>query len=161
MKDEPKDLKAFSIWMKNIHTDEVENDVIKDLNDQLYEVLVTKGKGDITKMARNFFESKQVNGAAMWWRMKDEAVGKMGIQMQSLAGQIYKPDRMKKYSEVTVALDQFELAVKLYKEKLGAISDDTLMYGIRQLVPEELENDIIKNIHTCHDNFNLVRDYVL
>ena len=35
LKDEPTDLKQFKIWMKNEHNDVIENDVIKDLNDQL------------------------------------------------------------------------------------------------------------------------------
>ena len=89
-------------------------DDVEDLNKQLFEVLVFKVTGNGKKMATNLFKNSEIHGAVLWWRLKNEALGKTAVRMQNVAAQVFRPDRVLKYSDITAALDEFDTAVKLY-----------------------------------------------
>ena len=110
-------------------------------------------------MIKSLADLKNVNGIVGWWRMHDEVRGKGGQRTQALAARVYKPTRCKKYSEVKAALDQWDQDLKLYEETSGACTEDTKLYSIRQIVPDELEQDIVRNAHTLKA-YPEVREYV-
>ena len=96
------------------HLMEVQESEFEDLNKQMFEVLVFKVTGNGTTMAKNLFKNSEIHGAVLWWRLKNEALGKTAVRMQNVAAQVFRPDRVSKYSDITAALDEFDTAVKLY-----------------------------------------------
>ena len=67
-------------------------------------------------------------------------------QLQGLAGKVYSPKRAKKYSEISAAVETWEMDVRLFEKAEGkTINDQTRLYAIRQIVPEDLEKDIVKS----------------
>ena len=91
--------------------------------------------------------------------MHDEVRGTGGQRTQALAARVYKPTRCKQCSEVKVALDQWDQDLKLYEKTSGVCTEDTKLYSIRQIVPDELEQDIVRNAHTLKA-YPEVREYV-
>ena len=151
---EPQDLKGF------VQTYEVTSDVAKSLNEELYEVLCLKLRGGSLKTAKNLYDDDSNNGTVLWWKVHDEALGITGARIQGLASQVYKPKRVVKFAEVLPALEEYELACKLYGERTSRVSDDTKLFGVRQLVPSELELDIVRNAQTLGD-WKKLKDYVI
>ena len=85
--------------------------------------------------------------------------GVSGQRTQSLASEIYTPTRVKKYSDLRVALDDWDLNLARYEKISGGATEDTRIYSLRQLVPIELEEDIVRNVHTLK-SYQQVREYV-
>ena len=87
------------------------------------------------------------------------AGGFSGQRTQTLAAKIYKPARCKHYNMVKSSLDHWGQDLKMYERIAGSTTDDNKLYGIRQIVPEELEHDIMRNAHTLK-TYDLVRKYI-
>ena len=85
--------------------------------------------------------------------------GGSGQRAQTQAAKIYKPARCKHYNLVKSSLGQWGQDLKLYERIAGTTTDDTTLYGIRQIVPEELEHDIMRNARTL-ETYDLVRKYI-
>ena len=76
-----------------------------------------------------------------------------------IGGKVYSPKRIKIDVDVNAAIEEWEADVemftKLEKHELNPVSK---IYAIRQIVPEELEKDIIRN--TSLDTYEKVRTYI-
>ena len=62
------------------------------------------------------------------WVLQERVFG-----IRGLASQVYKPKRVIKFAEVLPALEEYESACKLYGERTSRVSDDTKLFGVRQL----------------------------
>jgi len=113
---------------------------------QLYQALCLKLTGTALSLVKNFLPETRTNGLVGWWKLCYEATGMTPQKMQGLAGKVYAPKRCKRYSEVTAAIEEWEIVVRHFQQAENVkLSDQTRIYSLRQLVPEELERDIIRS----------------
>ena len=78
--------------------------------------------------------------------------------MQSLAEKVFSPQRVKSYSDVNAAIEQWEVDVNMFtKMEERGLNPVTRIYAIRQIVPEELEKDIVR---ASFDDYDKVRNYI-
>ena len=81
------------------------------------------------------------------------------LRMQGLASKVFGPKRVKKYSEVEAALEEWELNVKHFQNaEQSKMSPQTMVYSVRQIVPQDLENDIIRS--NTLNTYQEVRAYI-
>ena len=102
---------------------------------------------------------KEVNGVIGWCKLAQEVTAMTSQRLQGLANKVYAPKKVKKYSDVMSALEDWELQVKIFETSEDRkLSDPTKIYSVRQLVPDELEKDLIR-INTMTD-YEVVRAYI-
>ena len=129
------------------------------LNSQLFMVLSMNVVDSALSTIRNMQEDTDANGVLGWWKLGKEVSAMTPVRLQGLANKVYAPKRVKKYSEISAAIDNWEMDLRLFEKAEGnSISEQTKIYSIRQLVPEDLEKDIVKsNTLTTYDE---VRAYI-
>jgi len=145
-----------SVW-----EDRVLGGTIEHLNNQLYTFLCLNLKDEALTMAKNM-KPRKFNAIQLWWKFYSECQSVSGQRTQQLAGLIFKPTRVKKYSDVMAALEKWELNVQKFQSgstttKLGP---EMKMYSLKQLVPEELEMMIIAQSNNLKD-YESVKKYIL
>ena len=131
------------------------------INHQLYQVLCLnlRGKALTTIKALKDDELKDINGVVGWCKLAQEVSAMTAQRLQGLADKVYAPKRCKKFSEVSHAIEEWEINAKLFeKTEDFKLSGQTRIYSIRQLVPEELERDIIKA--TTLTDIDKVENYI-
>ena len=117
------------------------------MNHQLYQVLCLnlRGKALTTIKGLKDDDLKDINGVVGWCKLAQDVSTMTSQRLQGLADKVYAPKRCKKFSEVSHAIEEWEINAKLFeKTEDFHLSGQTRIYSIRQLVPEELERDIIK-----------------
>ena len=81
-------------------------------------------------------------------------------RMQSLASKVYAPKKSKKYDDVMLNIEDWEMNVKLYeKAEKHDMPEQTKIYSVRQIVPSDLEQDIVKN--NTLDTYDKVKTYII
>jgi len=116
------------------------------MNRQLYQMLCLKLVGPALSLVKNLMGATGMNGWMGWWKCGHEATGMTSHRMQGLAQKVYTPKRCRKFHEVTSAIEEWEMAVTKFENTEGTkLSEQTRMFGLRQLVPEDLEKDIIRS----------------
>jgi len=116
------------------------------MNRQLYQILCLKLTGTALSLVKNLMGSTGLNGFIGWWKVGHEATGMTSHRMQGLAGKVYAPKRCRKLNEVSAAIEEWEIAVNKFETtERTKLTDQTRMYGLRQLVPEDIEKDIIRS----------------
>ena len=133
------------------------------LNHQLFQALCLNLQGKALKSVKLLEgeELQHCNGIIGWCKLAQDTSAMTSQRLQGLAEQVYSPKRCKKYGEVLAAIEEWELAVKLFQksEDNMKLSAQTRIYSIRQLVPEELEGDIIRSSSSL-TTFESVMKYI-
>ena len=129
------------------------------MNEQLYNFLCLNTKEKALTTVKNLITRKKVNGVVAWWKFFNECRALTGQRIQGLANVIYKPTRVKKYSDVMVAIEKWERDIRRFEEATGKIAEETKTFSLRQLVPEELDQLITSNSNTLKD-YASVKAYV-
>ena len=130
------------------------------MNHQLYQVLSLNLQGKALTMIKNIKDQKDVNGILGWCKLMQDCSSMTSQRLQGLAQKVYSPKRCKNYSEVNCAIEEWETSVIMFaKVEERELNPTTKIYGIRQIVPEELEKDIIR-ASTSLGTYEKVRDYI-
>ena len=133
-----------------------------EMNKQLYNMLCLNLKDKALAGIKNLFDQREINGFLGWWKLSFECNAMTAQRMQGLANKVFAPRRCKKYGEVTQALEEWEYVVKSYEQAQGPdnkLSGQTRVFSLRQLVPPELERDIIRS--TNLDSYEKVKAYII
>ena len=142
--------------------DDADHNVSKEwINHQLYQVLCMNLEGKALSYVKNLNDPllKDMNGIIGWIKLALQRTAMTSERLQGLADKVYAPKRCKKYSEVSAAIEDWELSVSLFEKTEDiTISPQTRIYSIRKLVPEELEKDIIRS--DGMKTFEAVRKYI-
>ena len=117
---------------------------MKNYNRELYTVLCMNLTDKALVGIQNLSGDTDKNGFVGWWKLAMECNAMTSQKLQGLNGKIHSPKRVKKYSEVLSAIDEWEKYLKLFELHDGKVSESTKVYCLRQMVPEELEKDIIR-----------------
>jgi len=130
------------------------------INTQMYNVLSMNLRGKALGSIKNLRTKTESHGLAAWWKIGRESNMMTGNKMQGLVGKVYGPKRAKTYAEVFSKIDEWDGYVKLFEEsKEGQkLCDATKIFSLRQLVPEALEMDIVRNGNL--DTYLKVRNYI-
>ena len=98
-----------------------------------------------------------------WHRFFFEARGYAAQRAQGLATRVYKPNRVHTYEDVLPAIEDLEFDVdELSKAKgVNCIDAHTRNFSLREIVPEALENDIVRNLHTLRGTDNALKEYII
>ena len=70
-------------------------------------------------MVKNMKTKTGVNGVACWWKFNHDCQALTGQRIQALANAICKPHRVKKYSEVVVAIEKWERDISRFEAATG------------------------------------------
>ena len=90
-----------NLKLKNIHTS------WEYMNTQLYTLLSLKTTDRALVTVKNLYDQTFINGCLSWWKLGYEHTAMTSQKMQGLAGKVYSPKRVKKYSEVTAAIEEW------------------------------------------------------
>ena len=131
----------------------------KMMNEQLYNFLTLNLKDKALALLKNLNMKSDVNGVVAWWRFNQECPALTGQRIQTLANAIFKPVRVKKYIDVTAAIEKRVRDICRFEEATGKIAPETKTFSLRQLVPEELDHLITSNSNTLKD-YASVKAYV-
>ena len=133
---------------------------VAHMNKQLYQVLCMNLTETALTSVKNVEEELEVNGLASWWKMVQDNEHMTAQRLQGLAGKVYHPKRVKKMADVKPALEAWEVALKEYvKHEKHELSDASKIFCVRQLVPEDMERDLIRVANTL-DTYKEVRSYI-
>ena len=131
------------------------------INREVYQALCMNlgEQSNALDIMKNLTERTTINGILGWWKLGREVNAMTSQRLQGLASKVYSPKRVKTYAEVLTAMEQWEMNVKLFERSDENISKQTKLWSIRQIVPEELEIDIIKNNSLI--SYDDVRAYII
>jgi hypothetical protein len=128
------------------------------MNQQLYMALSMNLQGQSLAMIKNL-EKAEDNGIKGWWKLGMEVTSMTGQRMNNLAKKGLQPKRVKKYADVNAAIDEWEMACQKYDEATEQkVPSQTKMFSIQQIVPEDLERDILKSNDL--ENYEKLRKYI-
>ena len=138
---------------------------IKDAGDltmkshQLYLCLCSVLDGPPLTSIQNLEVTDDFVGFRAWLKVAHECTHMSSQRVQSLVVRIHQPKRVKRYSDVNPAIDEWESILKQYEllEKTK-VADAMKVYALRQIVPEELDRDIYKN--NSLDGYEATKNYV-
>ena len=129
------------------------------MNHQLYQVLCLNLEGKALKMVKNLHKQIDINGVIGWCKLLQDCSSMTSQRMQGLASKVYSPKRIKNYADVNAAIEEWETNAELFSTfETHPISMITKIFAIRQIVPAELEADIIRS--TSLDTYDKMRAYV-
>ena len=180
--NEEKDMKELMVVLEAVREiptkedvegifDKVDDELVKNCeakinrnwaNQQMYQILCMNLQGKALSSIKNLNEEKlkDVNGIIGWCKLAQECTAMTAQRLQGLAGKVYSPRRCKKFNEVMGAIEDWELQVKLFETtEKRELSEQTKIYSVRQLVPEELERDITR-ASTSMTDYATVRAYI-
>ena len=133
---------------------------VKTMNEQLYNFLCLNLKDEALTMVKNMKLKPRICGVASWWKFQHDCQSLTGQRIQALANSIYKPSRVKKYADVTVAMEKWERDLNRFVLATNQdIAEETKTFSLRQLVPDELDQLITANSNTLK-NYEQVKAYV-
>ena len=142
-------------------TEELGSEVInrEHMNQQLYQALSLNLYGPALSVIKNLEKEMTTNGLKGWWKIGYEVSSMTAQRMNAMSKKVLQPKRVKKYNDVNAAIEEWEIAMVKYEEATKAmIPDQTKMFSVQQIVPEDLEKDILKS-NTIH-NYADTRQYV-
>ena len=118
---------------------------VSAMSKQLYNCLCAIVEEKAFATVKNL-EHSDWSGLACWWKLAMECNANSTQRVQGLILKINAPKRVKKYSEVLAALDEWESNVKVYEGlRKVSIAEDMKVAAIRQIVPEDLDRDIYRD----------------
>ena len=111
-------------------------------------------------MIKNVKAQKDSNGVLGWCKLMQDCSSMTSQRLQGLAQRVYSPKRAKNYSEVNSAIEEWATNVSWFaKVEERDLNPTTKIYAIRQIVPEELEKDIVR-ASTTLTSYDKVRGYI-
>ena len=88
-----------------------------------------------------------------------DAMGMNGTRLQTLARQVRSPEKVKRYSDVLAAVEQWSLHVAEFEKATKSTAPDVAKFtALRQIVPKELDADIGRLNHVT--DFRELRKHV-
>jgi len=156
LEGEDKHFVKFLKWIEG-QVDEITKEDLNDydlneagadvewMNRQLYLLLAATLEEDSPQLAlvQNLREKDDVRGAVAWAMIVRDATGMNGTRLQALARKVHSPEKVKKYSEVLAAVEQWTLHVSEFERATDSKVPDVAKFtALRQLVPKELDADI-------------------
>ena len=151
----------LSEMVSEIKKEDDEEAIVSWTNHQLYQVLCLNLEGKALSMIKNLTENKEVNGILGWCKLAQECSSMTAQRLQGLATKVYNPKRCKNYADVNGAIEEWERNISLFSRADGKreLCDDTKLFSISQIVPEELERDIAKASSVLTD-YAAVKKYI-
>ena len=144
--------------VSGIDTDGV---AMAEMNRQLYQCLCMNLVDKALAPVKNLWDEAELNGFVSWWRLGQDCLAMTSQRLQGLAGKVYSPKRCKKYVDVGPAIDSWEAAVKIFQNhEKKDLSDPTKIYSVRQIVPDDLERDIIRQSNNL-STYQQVKSYIV
>jgi len=125
-------------------------------NHQLYQVLAMNVDGNGLAMVKNLAENEKTRGVNAWLRITREYSGISGQRMGGLVSRIFNPKKMVRYQETTAAVESWELLVREFEKGAKTTLIDFLkIFGLKQVVPKELEGDMnrLSSTLTSYEEF--------
>ena len=124
---------------------------VEMMNMQVYNFLCLNLRGDALTIVKKM-KGKEANGIGLWWKFNHDCQALTGQRIQALANAIYKPTRVKKYMDVATALERWERDIRRFEEATkNPIGEETKLFSLRQLVPDELDQLITANSNSLTD----------
>ena len=82
-------------------------------------------------------------------------------RLQHLAVKVYQPKRCNTYAEVSAAIEEWEINLSSFDkaDKKADLNETTKLFGLRQILPDELEKDIAKSSSVLK-KYDAVKKYV-
>ena len=146
--------------IKEIHASDGQGEDEKWMNHQLYQVLCLNLEGKAVATVKNLTSKKDVNGVLGWCKLMQDCSSMTAQRLQGLAVKVYSPKRCKLYADVNSSIEEWEANVAMFTAVEGKdMNPATKLYAIRQIVPEELEKDIVR-ASTSLNTYELVRSYI-
>ena len=130
------------------------------INHRLYQILCSNLEGKALNMVKNLSAQKDTNGIIGWCKLASDSSSMTAQRLQGLAGKVFHPKRCKSYSEVNAAIEEWELHVAEFAKAGETLNPVSRTYSIRQIVPEELERDIVRASSVLTD-YEMVRKYIV
>ena len=132
------------------------------VNREVYKALCLnlEEKSDALGVMKNLVDKDKYNGILGWWKLGRDVNSMTSQRLQSLAGKVYGPKRVKNYQDVPAAMEEWEMHLKQFERSEQPLSEQTKLWSIRQIVPDELESDIIKNPDLNDWTFLKVKGYI-
>ena len=98
-------------------------------------------EGKALSMIKNLKEQTKTNGVLGWCKLIQDCSSMTSQRLQGLAQKVYSPKRVKNYAEVNSAIEEWEANCRLFVNsgEGNTLNETIKIYGIRQIVPEELE----------------------
>ena len=156
-------LKAINTELvgKQVSGIDVEGVAMAEMNRQLFQCLCMNLVDKALAPVKNLWDEVELNGFVSWWRLGQDCLAMTSQRLQGLAGKVYSPKRCKKYVDVGAAIDTWEAAVKIFQNhEKKDLSDPTKIYSVRQIVPDDLERDIIRQSNNL-TTYQQVKSYIV
>ena len=142
------------------HLFDLEGTALLTMSQQIYQVLCMNLTGEPLKPIRNLWDEKWA-GWIGWWRVSQDQLQMTAERLQGLAAKVYSPARVKKYADVLGAIESWEEKVRIYEgHEKKKLADPTKIYGLRKIVPEELEKDMIRQTNNLKE-YEAAKSYVV
>ena len=130
----------------------------KWMNHQLYQLLCLNLEDKALKMVKNIGKQSDVNGIIGWCKLMLDVSSTTKEGIQGMSEKVYKPKRVQKYVDINSAIEDWETNAELFAKTEGKVTENTRIFAIRQIVPEQLEQDILKS--TTLKTYEGIRSYI-
>ena len=125
---------------------------------QLYQLLCLNLEDKALKMVKNIGKQSEVNGIIGWCELMLDVSSTTKEGIQGMSEKVYKPKRVQKYGDINAAIEDWETNAELFAKTEGEIKENTRIFAIRQIVPEQLEQDILRS--TTLKMYEGIRSYI-
>ena len=118
------------------------------MNQQLFNILAQKTKGNPFQTVKNMADDEGCSGAGAWVKLLRAYKGKNASRSQRLTERVHDIKRVTSYSEVLPRMEKWEAALKEHVKDTGReVADITMANCLRRLVPTDLYADLQKMSH--------------
>ena len=102
-------------FLKEVHEKHKIEDKDKNwLNHQLYQISCLNLEGNALKIVKNLNKESEINGIVGWCKLMLDCSSMTSQRMQGLASKVYSPKRIKNYSDVNAAIEEWESNMTLF-----------------------------------------------
>ena len=130
------------------------------MNQQLFNVLAQKTRGNPFQTVKNMSEEEGCYGAGAWVKLLRAYKGKNASRSQRPTGRVHDIKRVQSYSEDPTRMEMWEAALKEHVKDTGCeVADITVANCLRRVVLRDLSPDLQKMSHIVRDSD--VRKYFL
>ena len=118
------------------------------MNQQLFNILAQKTKGNPFQTVKNMADDEGCSGAGAWVKLLRAYKGKNASRSQRLTERVHDIKSVTSYSEVLPRMEKWEAALKEHVKDTGReVADITMANCLRRLVPTDLYADLQKMSH--------------
>ena len=100
--------------MKEKQEQVIDKDIV---NREMYQALCLnlEEKSDALGVLKNLVDKESHNGILGWWKLGRDVNSMTSQRLQSLAGKVYGPKRVKTYQDVPAAMEELEMHLTIRK----------------------------------------------